>query len=40
MNMSIDCRYLTNGEKTAFTLLHTDTGIVETYEKGKTFRKK
>ena len=33
MNMSIDCRYLTNGEKTAFTLLHTDTGIVESYEK-------
>lgn len=31
--MSIDCRYLTNGEKTAFTLLHTDTGIVESYEK-------
>lgn len=31
--MSVDCRYFTNGEKTAFTLLHTDTGEVEVFEK-------
>ena len=29
--MSIDCRYMTNGEKTAYTLLHTDTGVVEEF---------
>lgn len=29
--MSIDCRYFTNGEKTAYTLLHTDTGVVEEF---------
>lgn len=31
--MSIDCRYYTNGEKTAYTCLHTDSGIVESWEK-------
>lgn len=31
--MSIDIRYFTNGEKTAFIVLHTDTGVVEEYEK-------
>ena len=31
--MSIDCRYFTNGEKTAYTLRHTDTGVVEEFEK-------
>ena len=31
--MSIDCRYYTNGEKIAYTMLHTDTGIVEEFEK-------
>lgn len=31
--MSIDVRYFTNGEKTAFTVLHTDTGEVEEYQK-------
>lgn len=29
--MSIDTRYLTNGEKTAYTLLHADTGEVEEF---------
>lgn len=29
--MSIDARYFTNGEKTAFTVLHTDTGAAEEY---------
>ena len=29
--MSIDCRYMTNGQKTAYTLLHTDTGVVEEF---------
>ena len=31
--MSIDCRYFTNGTKTAYTLKHTDTGLVEEFEK-------
>ena len=31
--MSIDCRYFTNGTKTAYTLKHTDTGMVEEFEK-------
>lgn len=31
--MSIDCRYFTNGKKTAYTLRHTDTGLVEEFEK-------
>lgn len=31
--MSIDCRYYTNGEKIAYTLKHTDTGLVEEFEK-------
>lgn len=31
--MSLDVRYFSNGEKTAFTVLHTDTGEVEEYEK-------
>ena len=31
--MSIDCRYCTNGEKTAYTLRHTDTGLVEEFAK-------
>lgn len=29
--MSIDCRYFTNGTKTAYTLKHTDTGMVEEF---------
>lgn len=29
--MSIDCRYMTNGKKTAYTMLHTDTGLVEEF---------
>ena len=31
--MSIDCRYFTNGKKTAYTLKHTDTGLVEEFAK-------
>lgn len=31
--MSLDVRYFTNGEKTAFTVLHTDTGEVEAYQR-------
>ena len=31
--MSIDCRYFTNGTKTAYTLKHTDTGLVEEFPK-------
>ena len=31
--MSLDCRYFTNGQKTAFTVLHTDTGLVEEFQK-------
>lgn len=31
--MSIDARYFTNGEKTAYTLLHTDTGEVEEFQR-------
>ena len=31
--MSIDCRYFNNGTKTAYTLKHTDTGLVEEFEK-------
>lgn len=31
--MSIDCRYFTNGPKTAYTLKHADTGIVEEFSK-------
>ena len=31
--MSLDCRYFTNGEKTAFTVLHTDTGVVEEFQR-------
>lgn len=30
--MSVDVRYFTNGEKSAFTVLHTDTGEVEEYQ--------
>lgn len=29
--MSVDARYFTNGEKTAYTLRHTDTGEVEEF---------
>ena len=31
--MSLDCRYFTNGEKAAFTVLHTDTGMVEEFQR-------
>lgn len=31
--MSIDIRWLTNGQKTAWTVLHTDTGEVEKYDR-------
>lgn len=31
--MSVDARYFTNGEKAAYTLLHTDTGEVEEFQR-------
>lgn len=31
--MSLDVRYFTNGEKTAYTILHTDTGNVEEFQR-------
>lgn len=37
--MSLDCRYFTNGEKAAFTVLHTDTGMVEEFQLNLTGKK-